>query len=326
MKKKVYFYSINFTLSKHLTNIYYNAIANSLRKLRITLSAMPDIQVTFFVDVLMMMFLRNKYADSYREIYDELLQLYELGVSMEFFLNLEWEFTQDIHALDKERILDIFAIAKYILSPFNTKNTVTNTENVNAIRIMNSKLQPFSYLLEAYYFIGIKLDASIVPKLKTRMYDYSRISSLKPHRFTSDPNISERFGNFLAISRSLYKNKLGLRFGVRNFLNSIKKTNEKHIESFLLEKSIEYSPETVFEQQHIFFLSPDFFSTKKLYELIISIRQSSESIISLESNFKDISQISFDNLLYLSEEKNGEYVSVKDIIQKKSSTHNKLLH
>ena len=317
MKKKLYFYSINFTLSKQLTNIFYKNIAKSLKKLRITLSTMPNIQVTFFVDVLMMMFLRNKYADFYREIYSELLNLYSLGVSMEFFLNLEWEFTQDIHILDKERILDIFAIAKYILSPFNTKNKITNTETVDAIRIMNSKLQPFSYLLEAYYFIGIKLDASTVPKLKTHLYDYSRISSLKLHRFTSDPNVSERFGNFFAVSRSLYRNRLGLRFGAKNYLSSLKKNNEQSIESFLMQESIEYNPETVFEQQHVFFLSPDFFSAKKLYEFILSIRQSSESIISLESNFKNLSQISFDNLLYLSEEKEGIFVSVRDIIQKK---------
>lgn len=324
MKERKYYYTVNFTLDKYPCSLWYTEIQNALFKIRQILSKKNSFKTAFYVDILMMEFLRKKYPEVYRRIYNELQELNAHGVSMEFFLNLEWEFTKDIHVIDKERILDIFAIAKFILAPFNAMNNKTRTVNVNAIRIMNGKLQPFSYLIDAYHFIGIKIDSSIVPRLKARYYDYSKILSTTPYRFTSDPNSIERFGSFVEVPRSVFKKRFGLRFGAVAQLNILHKKNEQQVKSFLFNKKVEYDPAPVYEQTHISFLNPDMFTGKKLYELVLSERHKPNSIICLESDFMNMSPLSFHNLAYLSEERNGKFISTEDIIEMCSTTNNKI--
>ncbi len=325
MRKKRYYYTINFTLSKYQTPLYHEQIRAALQKIQLSLALASEIKVAMYVDILMMSFMRKNYPETYKVIYEELTKLYKQGVSMEFYLNLEWENTDDIHSLDIEHILDVFAIAKYILSPFNKKNQKTQSESVQAIRIMNSKVQPFSHLLKAYQFIGIKLDASTLHGLRCApYYDYSRITSLVPYRFSTDPNVVERFGSFIAVPRTHVRKQFGILYKMRSIIQKLGKKENEIVKTFFLEKKVEFSPIQVFHQASRYILNPDVLSSKKLDEYIGILNfGEAGSIISIESDFRNINHLSFQNVVYLGQEKNAEFVSTDDIIQEHLVTNNK---
>ena len=137
------------------------------------------VKAVFFIDILLLLKIKEQHPSLYDEIKKTIQKLDTNGHNLELFINPIWETEQQLHQLDQERIFDFFAQGKYILQDL----TVKETSRLLAIRVADSQIQPFQYLKEIYQVLGIKIEASILPRVKYSDYlDFKLIFKITPRK------------------------------------------------------------------------------------------------------------------------------------------------
>ncbi len=342
MKKQNIFYSLNITLSPTELYLHINKIYLCLCDVFSYVQLRKEMKITCFLDVLMMLRLKNMSYTDYLKIQNILHKFYKAGNDIGLYINMAWEKTEDIHELHQDRVMDIFVqgreeIAKIIFykeQATHVKNGLKNKESAQkrkrnsmpnlVVRVANGKIQPFVHLSSVYAFISAKLDASVFARrVKLKFYDYKNVTSSIVYRFEKNPAISEKYGSFLTLPRLSYKASVFYRV---SFLSDLKKVAKKYdVQPFLYrnEEMIMPFPIPVPKQKKTFFVSPDTASPKYFLNTLARSKSVSKELFSLESFLHTVSPLTFKNLNFFKKRK-YEFILASSIIDTYALSTNKI--
>lgn len=280
-----------------------------------------DIKAVFFIDTILLLQIKEQQPDVYDTIKAHIQKLDIDGHDIALFINPIWETDQQLHQLDQETILDFFAQGKYILQDLYA----IEKKRMIAVRVANSQIQPFQYLKEIYQVIGIKVDASILPRLKHSDYfDFSAIKYGETVRFSDDPSKMDRFGKYLGISRALFKTNIALKMLINKEGNKIIDNKENPFQIFMPDERIkpQLVPLPVGNKKNLYLLSPDVVSIIAFKKIMEKQRRMIKHVCVLESSLKNVSSLTKNNLDYIIESPLYTAVSLEEIVEKYSTTYN----
>lgn len=285
------------------------------------------VKAVFFIDILLLLKIKEQHPSLYDEIKKTIQKLDTNGHNLELFINPIWETEQQLHQLDQERIFDFFAQGKYILQDL----TVKETSRLLAIRVADSQIQPFQYLKEIYQVLGIKIEASILPRLKYSDYlDFSLIKYGEIVRFSDDPSKPDRFGKYLGLSRGILKTSVGLKMLIAKEHKKILANKQNVLQIFMLENNksendrekLQLVPLPIESKKNLYLLSPDVVALHSFKKIMEKQRRMIKHICTLESFLENASSLTKNNLEYIIESPLYTFVSLEDIIKKYSTTYN----
>lgn len=318
MKPTSVLYSCNVTVNPAR---YNDQILNICKTLAVLRKTLQDINVLgiFFVDTILFFQIKEKNPDIYQEIIEEFKKLNKAGHTIGKLINPIWETVQDLHQIDKERLIDIFAQGKFII-----QDLVGDTEQQGmVVRVFNSKIQPFEYLFDVYQLFGVKVDASILPGIKSSLYfDFSNIKSGEITRFSINPNVKERFGNILEIPRSYFHASLRTRVAIKKHLRKFTQ-QQNEIISYLDENNISLQLISIpsMENSTNKLLSIDVIPPTIFRTIMDKQRKLTKHVCVIESKLEDINSMTIQNLQWLYTWSSFCYVSLQNLIEKYSTTY-----
>ena len=208
MKTKPLLYTCNVTIDITQYNSQVPHINRTLNFIHDTLKELSIVGV-FFVDIEMITRIQESHPKIYQEIIHTLRKIMQSQHSVALLINPAWEENEDLHVLERNRLLDLAAHGKFFL---NTLYGV-HLKKPPIIRVLHGKLQPFAALQDIYQFLSIKMDSSIFPTIKHSAYfDFSAIQQGEITRFTKNPNLKDRIGSYIEIPRAILKISLYKKF------------------------------------------------------------------------------------------------------------------
>lgn len=320
MQQTEVLYTCNVTVNPEKYDIQIQKIPSVLEILENILEEVK-IKGVFFIDTSLFLKIQETNHELYIKIRDILRDIDNSDHDLQLFINPIWETTKELHELDQEQLLDLFAQGKYILQDLYS---LRNKERLMAVRVYSGRIQPFQYLKEVYQILGAKIDMSILPRMRGQHYfDFSSVRFGEAIRFSDDPNVSDRFGKYLGISRGIFKNTVGLKMSVNRKINALFAQDENNTKTFLDENrekpnliSIPIS-----NQKKYSLLSPDVVPLSIFQKIIDKQKNIIKHICVLESSLENITPFTQDNLEYITSSNVYHTLSLNEVADKYSTTY-----
>ena len=294
-----------------------------------------NIRSTFFIDILYYLRLKDNKA-TYNEsllVKEQIIKIVGQGHRVELHLhphwldakydNGEWLFPDyryyKLSALSEEKILELFVTGTKALEEI-AKEALPDYK-VLAFRAGGFCIQPFQKIKNAFVKTGIKVDSSVVvgKKLESELqsFDFMDAPELEYYKFNANPLLQESNGLFYEIPIASYNRtyinrlsrKIARRFNKDNYRQYGDGVgsgfNEKRD---LLKEILPYRAQFSLENE-----SPEILLTK--------VVQSTKNIITFVSHPKLLSNVSFESIDKLADQKIS-FLNIEDLI-KNIETSNK---
>lgn len=321
MKSKKILYSCNVTLSPAKIDVFVDRLSFALDE---TLKMLGQLQIkgVFYIDTEFLLQVKKTMPQTFLSITKSLKKIDTKGHSLALLINPVWEGVSDIHRINPERLLDIFAQGKHLLKDCYYPKA---QERIQSIRVINSKIQPFVYLQDVYQMLGIKVDASILPRIKKSMYfDFSSVRYGEAIKFTDNPNVADRFGKYLGLSRAYFSLSTLFSLQIKKQYKKLLKADPNYINIYI--RKDKHIPELVDmpvpNEKKYKILSPDVVILSIFQKIMDSQRMIIKHICVLESFIDDVSNLTQKNLQWLKENSVYKIVSLKEVVNEYSTTYN----
>ena len=186
-----------------------------------------QIKATFFIDVLYYLRLAEnaETIEDSKLLKDQLQRLVLNGHRIELHLHPHWLDAKyengywlfptyehyQLQSLPQEKINDLFISGKQILEDIAQK--IDKTYKVIAFRAGGFNIQPFDKYIEAFKKCNLKIDSSVAPGSYNKSkyihnFDFRNAPRKSYYKFSNDPIIEDKDGEFLEIPISVYKQSL----------------------------------------------------------------------------------------------------------------------
>ena len=183
-------------------------------------------KANFFVDYLMLKYIKQNNDEQSKTDYDSLqkqlkdivkrghrieLHIHPHWVNAKYLGGGMWDFSDFSHyslsSFTQTEIIQMFEEGVMILQQIARE--VEKEYQVLSFRAGGWAVQPFDHLREAFKRSNIKVDSSVANGVYSdntySSFDFRKLPSSSPYRFTSDVMIEDKKGHFLEVPISTYK-------------------------------------------------------------------------------------------------------------------------